>query len=128
MSRKYLRMIGTTLAATCALAITGCPRESPPPKGLVSDVQIKLDTFTADLDVRHDPSQCSAPRPENIGCTTLCKPCIVWVCQDGQWERLDLSTMDDEICEPIDRPDAPDPFACPRDENGFCPAECSFCY
>lgn len=69
---------------------------------------------------------CSGPKPDDIGCTTICKPCITFICSDGEWqaERIDFP---DELCKPIGG-GGPSATACPRGPTGFCPAECSMCF
>ena len=86
----------------------------------------------ADLPIKVDwqipsPTACLEPRPDDIGCTTLCKPCKTWFCTDGEWVPHDISTPD-FICDPPTSGFGDDPFACPKSPEGFCPAECSFCY
>ena len=71
-------------------------------------------------------SACEEERPEDVGCTTICKPCLTWLCLDGEWVSEDISPPD-FICDPPDLPDAPPISACPS-IAGQCPAECSFCY
>lgn len=91
--------------------------------------------------------ECREPRPDNIGCTTLCKPCKTWICLDGEWVGQDISPPD-FVCNGSTVGLGEDPFACPRVpvsalagggstdlgpdfgdfDGGFCPAECSFCY
>ena len=74
-----------------------------------------------------DTKPCDTPKPNDIGCTTICKPCKTFVCNNGEWESVDIDSPD-FICDPPSGPSAPDPFGCPRGGNGFCPAECSFCF
>ena len=72
---------------------------------------------------------CQPPRPDDIGCSVLCKPCITFVCVEASWtaERIDFP---DEICNPPGGGGGPGPdmTACPRSDTGFCPAECSMCF
>lgn len=35
---------------------------------------------------------CSGPRPERIGCRYIGKPCIEFVCTNGQWEPVNIET------------------------------------
>lgn len=35
---------------------------------------------------------CPEPRPERIGCRYIGKPCIEFVCMDGQWEPMSIET------------------------------------
>lgn len=70
---------------------------------------------------------CIGPKPRDIGCTTLCKPCITFVCSDGEW-KSDRIDFPDDICEPRGGGGGPSSTACPRTDTGFCPAECSVCF
>ena len=108
------------LIACLALAI-GCTMESPAPVS-IGDFKVKTDLFQEPI-----PPECPLPRPKKIGCTTLCKPCIEWFCQDGKWMRIDLG-FPDEFCERDRIPQDQGPFACPRTSTGFCPSECSICF
>lgn len=96
----------------------------PPIRGelAITDLQVKLDAGEPST----EPQACTQPKPDNLGCTTVCKPCITWICVDGEWQREPIE-WDDGLCSPPD-PEEPGPFACPRDETGFCPAECSVCF
>jgi hypothetical protein len=69
--------------------------------------------------------QCTSPRPPDIGCSRICKPCVTSVCVDGEWERVDID-FPDGFC---DRGPMDPPFnTCPRTGTGFCPAECHLCF
>lgn len=72
-------------------------------------------------------SECNpAERPRDIGCSRICKPCVTFVCIDGEWEPLRMD-FPDGLCDP--RPPLDPPItACPRSSTGFCPAECSVCF
>ena len=70
-------------------------------------------------------SGCTTPKPDDIGCTTMCKPCITSFCVNKTWVRQDID-WPPEICEP--RPDPLPPTGCPRTDTGFCPAECHICF
>ena len=82
----------------------------------ISDFKIKIPTRASD-------KECRTPKPQPIGCTTICKPCTFWICEKGEWKRQQLDYRD--ICPPHHQQEGP--TGCPRGENGFCPAECSFC-
>jgi hypothetical protein len=87
----------------------------------LADFQLKIPQPAESAAMR-----CSEPKPADNGCTQLCKPCLTFVCRDGEWvpHRIDLS---DGICKPLPKTD-PGPFACPRRDDGFCPASCSICF
>lgn len=74
-----------------------------------------------------DPEACTRPRPANLGCRFMCKPCITFVCENGEWQRESLD-FPDEICEPRTPAGGTSATACPRGDTGFCPAECSICF
>ena len=125
MIRNPVTKTLSVLVALCLVA-SGCDDRAPTGGSvLVSDLKVNLGPLKVKLDRDNDPADCTQPRPADIGCTTLCKPCVTWICVDGQWERFRIETPD--LCEPRE-PTDPGPFGCPRDETGFCPAECSFCY
>ena len=86
----------------------------------MADLRINLSGFSSS-------SECEGDKPPDIGCTTLCKPCVTWVCEDGDWVRLDLTMSGDPMCTGSNAPGGSDPAACPR-RGTFCPAECSYCF
>jgi hypothetical protein len=104
------------------VVFTGCQSgPTPPQTTAISDLKIKLPATTETAS-----SACPSPKPQNIGCTTLCKPCVTWICVGGKWERQDIDTS--ELCKPSGTSGGIPPTACPRTATGFCPAECSFCF
>ena len=75
-----------------------------------------------------DPSlSCPLPKPPNIGCTTIGKPCLKSTCIEGEWvyEREDTSVPGND--DPS-FPNYVDPFAGPYSDTGFCSAEYRSCY
>lgn len=113
-------------SAACVLVTSACMQDQAEETLRVSDLQINLEPFKAALDKQHDPKPCSSPRPANIGCRVLCKPCFTFFCENGRWVREAIE-MPDGVCNR--RPLGGRPAsACPRGEGGFCPAECSICF
>ena len=110
-----------TMFALCivALFVSGCPgsRTNGLPTFELSDLSIKVPDPPATM--KCDPAE----RPDDIGCTTICKPCKTSFCVDGQWVPEDIDTS--ELCQ---RPGTGiPPSCCPRGPGFFCPAECSCC-
>ncbi len=124
------RFVSKTLMALLAVSLfvaLGCDRERTEEAVGFSDVPINTGPLKLKLDELNDPSECDPEeRPEDIGCTTLCKPCVTSLCLDGKWVAEHVEIPKD-LCEPPE-PDDPGPFGCPSGDFGFCPAECSFCY
>ncbi len=121
MMWKRARLHGAILfAAVCSLTLLACPGPEPPTVFQIADFAVRVDLYDGQ-------SQCEGEKPANIGCTTLCKPCIVFICENGEWVREDLDMQDEEFCKPHLPGDKP-PSACPRTSTGFCPAECSVCF
>ncbi len=116
------------LIASGLLLLTGCAATTP----------VSSDEWTfADFDLKlpenqnasaRESERCPEPKPKGFGCKYLCKPCIRYICINGQWEELQYDWKEDPFCQPRPRPNSPRPSACPRSEVGFCPAECSFCF
>jgi hypothetical protein len=102
---------------------SGAAQRSP----RLSDLKFDLNPLIAELDKRHSAEACSQPRPRRIGCTTLCKPCVVWVCKAGEWQRLTLpaspgcpgGSATGPACPLIPSPLIPG--------HGTCPSGCSVC-
>jgi hypothetical protein len=115
---------------SCGPGSLGKCEDGPKPSGGGSRFGA-LEVALADLPVKVDPGPldpaCPGPRPDNIGCTTLCKPCKIFLCIDGEWRAEDLP-WPDGVCDGPEIDLGDDPFACPRSPEGFCPAECSFCF
>lgn len=86
----------------------------------ITDMPMKLDMG------RPEPVGCPPPKPQNVGCTTICKPCKFWVCVEGEWKAENL-TWPSGTCDGPNVDFGDDPSACPRRLDGFCPAECSIC-
>lgn len=124
--RQSIAKIAMLLLAVCLLVGLGCGEEETGGL-LVADLRVNIGPMKAKLDEVNPPSGCTSPRPDDIGCFTVCKPCVIFYCLEGEWVRLDVHDLADEFCQPLD-PGGESPFGCPRDENGFCPAECGFCY
>ena len=123
MKRKLLILCLLILAVI--IGVAGQRRPTPKAQTRISDLKINLNPLKSSFD---RAIKCNAPRPKDIGCTTLCKPCITWRCQEGKWVEFELNTTDDAICEAS--PDLGDQTlsACPRGPEGFCAAECHICY
>jgi len=129
MKRSYVSTILMTPLIACLLVILGCNGETTtdeptgrPITGLAALADLPLRVVAM-----KGSSGCVEEKPDDIGCTTMCKPCVTFVCREGEWESLDIG-FPDEICDPPDIPSGPGPFGCPRTPEGFCPAECSFCF
>jgi hypothetical protein len=128
-----LRLMAASIAVVLLSAtplLSSCGPPPSPGNGGNSGGNVPISSFTlnlAPLQVRLDsvfPSRfCRAPRPQNRGCGAVCKPCVVFVCRNGQWQPEPMN-WPEEICEP--RPGI-QPVACPRESGGFCPAECRVC-
>ena len=125
MRRLSVSMALTTVLVAGLFVAFGCDGQLPqlpqPPlqAHLISDIPLKVVTANG--------SGCESEKPEDIGCTTLCKPCVTFICVEGEWERLDID-YPDGLCDPPNLPDPPPLSGCPRTAEGFCPAECSFCF
>jgi len=116
------------LHAACEPQVVA-PVDPPTPSGgnPFADLATAGDLKVFDPSIAGRTAGCEGPKPSDIGCTTLCKPCITYICLDGEWQaqRIDFP---DEICRPIRTGSGPSATACPRGPNGFCPAECSVCF
>ena len=123
MKRKLLILCLLILAVV--IGVEGQRRPTPGAQARISDLRINLNPLKVNFD---KVIKCTAPRPKDIGCTTLCKPCITWRCQEGKWVEFDLNTMDDAVCEAPADLGGKSISACPRGSEGFCAAECSICY
>ena len=71
-----------------------------------------------------DPTSCPGPKPANIGCSSICKPCIVHVCMNGEWTQYKLEWPKDMCSRPSSTTKAK---ICPRSPTGYCPPECQIC-
>ena len=131
-----------------AIALTACdPTPSDGQGGgmNVSAVALQDVPIKVDWRIPNDP-MCLEPQPDDIGCTTLCKPCLTFQCEDGEWVGINIDPPD-FVCNPDFPGSGDDLTACPRQSGlvlfsaagddfsggqdeipGFCPAECSFCY
>ncbi len=90
----------------------------------LDDVKLSLPDSAIAVDVVTTFS-CPGPKPKNIGCTTVCKPCKTYVCVNGAWVPTDLD-WPDRLCE--SRPGTGGGGnVCVGTDTGFCPAECSSC-
>lgn len=119
MSMNSVAQALTTLLVVCLFAVAlGCPGRPSVDPVAISDFKLKLPD-------RDGPSGCDeSERPKDVGCTTLCKPCLTSFCVDGKWVREKIEFG--EECDPLDL-DFP-PSGCPRTQSGFCPAECHICF
>jgi hypothetical protein len=114
---RFLGVLLTVFLAPLLLALHCRPEKTADTSRRLSDFDIQLP--------EPDSDGCAAPRPANIGCSVVCKPCFIWNCEGGRWEREQID-WDAEMCGSA--PGGDRPRACPRDENNFCPAECSICF
>lgn len=99
----------------------------------LSDLQVRIPSPPAQM-----RQACTEPKPPDLGCTTLCKPCITFHCVDGEWVESSIDWG--MICDPP-APTGGPPVVCPRQplqthpedpgdavvHEGFCPAECDVC-
>ena len=99
----------------------GCNGEVAPRSAIpITDLKLKLPDSP-------DTTACKLPKPADIGCTTICKPCKTFVCQNGEWEPHDVEPPE-FVCDSSRGSNGQDISACPRSSTGFCPAECSLCF
>jgi hypothetical protein len=75
----------------------------------------------------HNQACDPAEKPDEPICY-ICKPCLFYICVDGEWKLERMGWEGDPLCEPRPGP-SPAPWdTCPRDPaTGVCPAECDFC-
>jgi len=98
----------------------------PAEPGAATTLDDLTGVLVTDASVGQEPSKCTDPRPSDIGCSRLCKPCTTFVCLDGEWKPQEI-TFPEGLCDP--RGDLDPPFkTCPRTSTGFCPAECHLCF
>ena len=84
-----MRSLSVSLALTTVLVAGlfvafGCDRQPPQPPlqaHLIPDIPLKVVTVNG--------SGCESEKPDDLGCTTLCKPCVTFICVEGEWERFD---------------------------------------
>lgn len=111
------RALTAPLVACLFVVVSGCP--GPPSSDLVA-----ITDFELKLPDRDGPSGCDqSVKPEDVGCTTVCKPCQTSICLDGEWVP-DNVEMPKEICDPPDLPENR-PFGCPRTGHGLLPSRMS---
>lgn len=115
---------GVLLLTGCTRSLNPLPHETAP---ALPEFEINVAPLVASLDTANPPTGCAQPRPDNIGCSLLCKPCIVWICQNNRWVQRSVETPK-EICERRRPGGGPRLTACPRTSEGFCAAECSVCF
>lgn len=113
----------------CGGKAEGKCKDGPKPQGgsPFARLELALGDLPLKFDAGSSEQRCTEPKPDDIGCTTLCKPCKIWICIDGEWDSDDFD-WSGEICDGFDIDLGDDPAACPRTAEGFCPAECSFCF
>lgn len=121
-----------------SLPLLGCPgggdagEDGGPPSGTVaiSDFELRTDlgeAFEPPEEGQVDPDFCPLPKPDDIGCGQLCKPCVTHRCQDGEWVRHEV-TFPEGLCPTGVSVDTVQVRTCPRDpETLVCPAECAVC-
>lgn len=147
---SFRKAMYPALLVTGALLLLGCagPTTSPPAEeGATEEAAADIRTQLAltDFEVRFpEPPQaqqaklaqnCTEPKPPDLGCTTLCKPCVTFRCVDGEWVRDEIDWG--ILCEPRS-PQDPGPTACRRSKlpdqgtglevPGYCPPQCDICF
>ncbi|MGH9429403.1 MAG: hypothetical protein ACRD2L_24220, partial [Terriglobia bacterium] len=76
------------LAALVGVLFFKLPNVNPspvPPKA--PEPRLALSDFVLDIHNIDGSSGCKKEKPKDIGCTTVCKPCVTWVCRNGEWVR-----------------------------------------
>ena len=133
-----LTLVGLcTLISLWAIAQgSGFEAESTITETQVSDRTLDIQSLYDDLYVKWEqPNElsleinynvCTLPKPKDIGCTTIGKPCITYMCVAGEWEPINVDTSPPS--RPRPRPNFPPIHDCSYSDTGFCPAECSVCY
>lgn len=111
----------------CCKPLVVFPGATPPASpSVTTDIADLAGIHVLDMSVGEEPADCAEPRPADIGCGAICKPCVSSVCIDGEWERVEIIPPE-ELCAPRGPMDPP--FnACPRTPDSFCPAECHICF
>jgi len=64
--------------------------------------------------IAHD-NDCPLPKPEDMGCKFIGKPCIMHVCIQGSWQVLSNDS------DSPGGPDGPDPIPGPAPDISICP-------
>lgn len=112
------------------LTTTGCPGPDPGPgpgfEPAPGSVYFPPDGWEIGWPDPPPSPTCTEPRPPAQGCTQVCKPCRRFVCVDGQWKGIDI-VWPDGLCGPRN-PNAAKATICVRDENGYCPPKCTWCF
>lgn len=131
MPCKQYPAICLAVLAIWLVGLAGCGNPEPEPEpepGPVPGVttEISIPDFQIAVFPEHESEGCDeSEKPDDVGCTTICKPCKTFVCVDGEWQPTDIKPPED-LCEP--RGGSLPPRGCPLGENRFCPAECHICY
>jgi hypothetical protein len=133
--RLNLRLLLIGCLAICLAIVQGCDegdQEQPPVDVSVTraigDFKMKL----PDPPKPDPPTPCTTPKPDDIGCNFVCKPCVTFICVDGEWVRDEID-FPEGMC---DSSPGLEPVGCPlteiKTETGvshrFCAAECAFCF
>jgi hypothetical protein len=95
-----------------ALALSACAVDVP------SNTTSAVEALEQDLTA----AECPAPRPKKLGCRVACKPCLIPVCEGGEWV---YESVESDGCNP--KPLPGDGSCCQVPLSGGCPAECSCC-
>lgn len=135
--RSILRVVA--LPVILSLPVLGCTGggeagdDSGPPSGSVaiSDFELRTDlgeAYEPPQPGQIDPEFCPHPKPDDIGCTTIGKPCVRFRCQDGEWVREEI-TYPAFIGAGQGSVNTAETILCPRNpETLACPSECDLCF
>lgn len=70
-------------------------------------------------------ARCTGPRPQQQGCSQICKPCFFFVCKNGEWTRTAVR-WPEGLCNR--RPAGGSlTNVCVKPPSENCPAECHVC-
>src|SRR5436305_672309 len=125
MLRIFVVATLVVLLVACITIATGYSSKQTQRPVVISDFAINIRPFKAALDKTYNASGCTSPRPKDVGCTVVCKPCGTWICKDGKWVAYVIPPP--RFCDSKTAGNASGTM-CPRGVDGFCPAECNICY
>lgn len=117
MSRWLVDAAKAVVVAGGMLSALGCAEL------VMSQLHLNDEVWQATLQKELEPNAlCEGSRPPNAGCRYLCKPCIVHVCVNGQWQEIDRIPGEDEgLC---DAPTDIGPEFCLLGQDRFFDAAC----
>lgn len=133
--RHYNRLALKLMLVVCLAVVAGCENGDQEQSDGDVSVTRAIGDFKLQLPEPPEPDpsrRCTEPKPDDIGCSLVCKPCVTFVCVDGEWVRQEID-FPEGICDPAS---TPEPVACPlteiKTETGathrFCAAECDICF